>query len=47
LDQTLANWLTGKAAPLVVGLVVASLLIWFPYRLIAPAPLMGSIAPSR
>src|SRR5580698_8127542 len=33
-DQTLANWLTGEAVPLVVRLVVASLLIWFPYRLI-------------
>ncbi len=37
-DQTLANWLKGEAVPLVVRLVVASLLIWFPYRLIARSP---------
>ena len=37
-DQTLTNWLKGEAVPLVVRLVVASLLIWFPYRLIARSP---------
>ena len=37
-DQTLANWLTGQAASLVVRLIIASLLIWFPYRLIARNP---------
>jgi STE24 endopeptidase len=37
-DQTLANWLKGEGVPLVVRLVIASLLIWFPYRMIARSP---------
>jgi len=37
-DQTLPNWVKGEVAPLAVRLVVASLLIWLPYRLIARRP---------
>ena len=36
--QTLPTWLKGDGAPLVVRLVLGSLLIWFPYRLIAKSP---------
>ena len=36
--QTLPNWLKGEGVPLAVRLVVASLLIWLPYRLIARSP---------
>ena len=37
-DQTLANWLTGEGVQLAVKVVVAALLIWLPYRLIARSP---------
>ncbi len=37
-DQTLPNWLKGEGVQLAVRLVVASLLIWLPYRLIARSP---------
>ncbi len=37
-DQTLANWLKSEEMPLAVRLIVASPLIWFPYRLIARSP---------
>ena len=36
--QTVPNWLKGEGVPLAVRLVVASLLIWLPYRLIARSP---------
>jgi Zn-dependent protease with chaperone function len=36
--QTLPNWLKGEGVQLAVRLVVASLLIWLPYRLIARSP---------
>jgi STE24 endopeptidase len=37
-DQSLANWLTGEGVQLAVRLIVAALLIWVPYRLIARSP---------
>lgn len=37
-DQTLPNWVKGEGLPLAVRLVVASLLTWLPYRLIARRP---------
>jgi Zn-dependent protease with chaperone function len=37
-DQTLPNWLKGEGVQLAVRLVVASLLIWLPYRLILRSP---------
>ena len=37
-NQTLPNWLKGEGVQLAVRLVVASLLIWLPYRLIARSP---------
>jgi Zn-dependent protease with chaperone function len=37
-DQTFPNWLKGEVVPLFVTLVVASLLIWLPYRLIDKSP---------
>ncbi len=36
--QTLPNWLTGEGVQLVVRLVIASLLVWIPYRLILRSP---------
>jgi len=36
--QTLPNWLKGEGVQLIVRLVLASLLIWLPYRLIARSP---------
>jgi STE24 endopeptidase len=37
-DQTLPNWLKGEVVHLAVNLVVASLLIWFPYLLMVRSP---------
>jgi len=37
-NQTLPNWLKGEGVQLAVRLVVAALLIWLPYRLIARSP---------
>jgi Zn-dependent protease with chaperone function len=37
-DQTLPNWLTNEGVQLAVRLIVAALLIWLPYRLIARSP---------
>ncbi len=37
-DQTLPNWLKDEGVQLAVRLVVTSLLIWLPYRLIARSP---------
>jgi STE24 endopeptidase len=37
-DQTLPNWLKGEGVQLAVRLVIASLLIWLPYRVIARSP---------
>src|SRR5271168_4603913 len=37
-DQSLPNWLTGEIVQLLVRLIVAALLIWLPYRLIARSP---------
>jgi hypothetical protein len=37
-NRTLPSWVTGEGVQLTVRLVVASLLIWLPYRLIARSP---------
>ncbi len=37
-SQTLANWFKGEGVSVVVRLVVASLLIWIPYRLMVRSP---------
>jgi Zn-dependent protease with chaperone function len=37
-NQTLPNWLKGEGVQLAVKLIVAALLIWIPYRLIAKSP---------
>jgi STE24 endopeptidase len=37
-NQTLRDWLKGEGVQLVVRLVVASLLVWIPYKLIARSP---------
>lgn len=37
-NQTLPNWLKGEGVQLAVRLVIAALLIWLPYRLIAKSP---------
>jgi len=37
-NQTLPNWLKGEGVQLAVKVVVAALLIWLPYRMIARSP---------
>jgi STE24 endopeptidase len=37
-NQTMPNWLKGEGVQLAVRLVVAAVLIWLPYRLIARSP---------
>jgi STE24 endopeptidase len=40
-NQTFPNWLKGEGVQLAVRLVVAALLVWLPYRLIARSPRRG------